>query len=117
MLSSIVAAPELLDRSRAPGVTFPVTPTVAVPAVAEGPMSDALRRHADLVAALRHAVFESPGETDPGARRSAGSGGPLPEPWSGYATKVRDHSFRVSDDDITALKAAGRTEEEIFEIT
>jgi hypothetical protein len=80
-------------------------------------MSDAVIRHADLVTALRRAVFESPGQIDPEIRRSAGSGEPLPEPWSAYAEKVRDHSYRVTDDDISALIAAGRTEEEIFEIT
>ena len=80
-------------------------------------MSDDWTRHAELVAALRRAVFESPGETDPGIRRAAGSGEPLPAPWTGYAETVRDHSYRVTDGDIAALKAAGRTEEEIFEIT
>jgi hypothetical protein len=80
-------------------------------------MSDALARHADLVAELRRAVFESPGWTDPGLRRNAGAGVPLPEPWSAYAEKVRDHSYRVTDDDVDALKSTGRTEEEIFEIT
>ena len=80
-------------------------------------MSDASTRHADLVAALRRAVFGSPGQIDPEIRRSAGSGGPLPQPWSAYAEKVRDHSYRVTDEDISALIAAGGTEEEIFEIT
>jgi hypothetical protein len=80
-------------------------------------MSHALTRHADLVADLRRAVFQSPGQTDPGLRRSAGRGEPLPEPWRAYAETVRDHSYRVTDEDIAALKAAGRTEEEIFEIS
>jgi len=80
-------------------------------------MDDAVTRHADLVAALRRAVFDSPGETEPRTRHAAGSGGPLPEPWGAYADKVRDHSYRVTDADIAFLKAAGRTEEEIFEIT
>ena len=80
-------------------------------------MDDAVARHADLVAALRRAVFESAGETDPAIRQAAGAGNPLPDPWGSYADKVRDHSYRVSDADIAALKAAGRSEEEIFEIT
>ncbi len=41
----------------------------------------------------------------------------MPEPWGTYAEKVRDHSYRITDADIAALKAAGRSEEEIFEIT
>ena len=77
----------------------------------------ALSRHADPVARLRRAVFESPGETAAGIRRAAGSGEALPEPWGPYAEKVRDHSYRLTDADIAALKAAGRSEEEIFEVT
>lgn len=80
-------------------------------------MDEALTRHADLVAALRKAVFESPGETDPSLREAAGFGGRLPEPWASYAEKVREHSYRVTDADIAALKVAGHGEEEIFEIT
>ena len=80
-------------------------------------MAEALTRHADLVAALRRAIFESPGETDPRTRRAAGAGGPLPGPWGSYAEKVRDSSYRLTDADIGDLKAAGRTEDEIFEIT
>jgi hypothetical protein len=80
-------------------------------------MDEALTRHADLVAGLRRAVFESPGETDPSIRRAAGSGDPLPMPWAPYAEKVRDSSYRITDGDVAALKAAGHTEEEIFEVT
>ena len=80
-------------------------------------MDEALTRHADLVATLRRAVFEAPGETEPSIRRAVGSGGALPTPWAPYAEKVRDHSYRITDADIAGLKAAGRTEEEIFEVT
>ena len=34
-----------------------------------------------------------------------------------YVAKVRDHSHRVTDSDIDALKAAGVSEDEIFEMT
>ena len=40
-----------------------------------------------------------------------------PEPWSGYVAMVRDASYRITDQDLAALKAAGCTEEEIFEVT
>lgn len=80
-------------------------------------MDEAGARHADLVAALRQAVFESAGETEPALRRGAGAGSPVADPWGPYASKVRDQSYRITDTDIAALKAAGRTEEEIFEIT
>lgn len=80
-------------------------------------MDDPMTRRADLVADLREAVFESPGETSQMERVAAGIGGLLAEPWASYAEKVRDHSYRVTDADIAALKAAGCGEEEIFEIT
>jgi hypothetical protein len=80
-------------------------------------VNEALARHADVVTALRTAVFESRGETEPAFRRAAGGGGALPEPWASYAEKVRDRSYQVTDADIAVLKAAGRSEEEIFEVT
>ena len=80
-------------------------------------MDEVLGRHAHLVAALRRAVFESAGETDPALRQSAGVGSSVADPWGAYAEMVRDQSYRITDADVAALKAAGRTEEEIFEVT
>ena len=80
-------------------------------------MDEALSRHAEQVAAVRRAVFESPGATDPVVRQAAGAGDPLPEPWGPYADKVRNESNSLTDADIAALKAAGCSEEEIFEVT
>jgi hypothetical protein len=80
-------------------------------------MHDAVDRHADLVAALRRAVFDSAAETDPGTRAAAGAGGPVPDPWGPYVSTVRDRSYRVTDGDVAALTAAGASQEEIFEIT
>jgi hypothetical protein len=80
-------------------------------------MAEALIRHAELVAAVRRAVYESDAETEPALRQAVGDGRPAADPWGPYAEKVRDHSYRITDADIAALKAAGRTEEEIFEIT
>jgi len=74
-------------------------------------------RYADLVAALRAAVFDGAGALDPVIRRAAGAGSAVPEMWAAYVGKVRDASYRITDHDISVLKAAGCTEEEIFEIT
>ena len=74
-------------------------------------------RYADLVAALRAAVFDGPGEVDPAIRRAVGTGAVVPEKWAAYVGKVRDASYKITDRDVSALKAAGCTEEEIFEIT
>lgn len=74
-------------------------------------------RYADLVADLRAAVFDGAGTVDPTLRRAAGTGAGLPDLWAAYVAKVRDASYRITDDDVAALETAGCTEEEIFEMT
>ncbi|HEY1920988.1 MAG TPA: hypothetical protein VGH27_35910 [Streptosporangiaceae bacterium] len=74
-------------------------------------------KYSQLVADLRTAVFESPGKVDAALRQSAASGDGLSEPWRSYTLKVRDEASAATDADIEDLKAAGRTEDEIFEMT
>ena len=77
-----------------------------------------LQRHADKVAALRLAVLHSAGTTDPVTRTLAFSGGQLPAPLHEYVTKIRGTaSYRITDDDINNLLAAGYSQDAIFEIT
>jgi hypothetical protein len=79
-------------------------------------MDEARARNADLIAALRSALFGSPAETEPAFRRAVAAGAPVPDPWAAYAEKVRSSSYRITEADVAALRAAGRTEEEIFEV-
>ena len=81
--------------------------------LADGPAGD----HGDVVADLRHAVLDAPASTDPALRAAAAAGDPLPEPWPSYATTVRDASYRITDCDVGRLTAAGRSEDQIFEVT
>jgi AhpD family alkylhydroperoxidase len=81
--------------------------------LADGPASD----HGDVVADLRHAVLNAPATTDPALRAAAAAGDPLPEPWPSWATSVRDASYRITDGDVGRLTAAGRSEDQIFEVT
>jgi alkylhydroperoxidase family enzyme len=74
-------------------------------------------RHAKLVEGLRQAVFGAPAATDPATRSAAATGGSLPEPLGSYAAMVRDEAYRVTDQDVERLKAAGHSEDEIFEVT
>jgi alkylhydroperoxidase family enzyme len=74
-------------------------------------------RYVNDVAALRAAVLDGAGMVDPAIRRAAGTGTTVPEVWAAYVSKVRDASYTITDHDVSALKAAGCTEEEIFEIT
>lgn len=74
-------------------------------------------RHRDVIEALRRAVLGTPGDTTVSVRAAAATGGDLPEPLGSYAAKVREHSYRITDGDIAALKAAGHSEDAILEIT
>jgi hypothetical protein len=51
------------------------------------------------------------------AGRPGGDPGAVPEGLRDYVEKVALEAHRVTDDDIAALKAAGHTEEAIFEVT
>jgi AhpD family alkylhydroperoxidase len=71
----------------------------------------------DPVENLRHAVLAAPAATGPAWRTAAATGGELPEPWPAYTALVRDASYRITDADINHLTAAGRTEDEVYEMT
>ena len=42
---------------------------------------------------------------------------PAPETMAGYLAKVRERAYTITDGDVEALKAAGLSEDEIFEQT
>ncbi|MFQ5426325.1 MAG: hypothetical protein ACE5EV_04515 [Gaiellales bacterium] len=85
-------------------------------------------RRAQQVEELRGAVLAGPGQTD-GALRQAvaaraaelGRAGEastaVPADLAGYVDKVALHAYKVVDEDIEALKAAGYSEDQIFELT
>ena len=50
-------------------------------------------------------------------REAAQPNRPAPPDFEAYLGKVRRHAYRVTDADVEALKAAGYTEDEIFEQT
>ena len=76
-------------------------------------------RYAELVDKTREAVLRSPGATDPALRHAVafGPGTQVPDALRAYVDKVALHAYRVTDADVAALKAAGYTEDQIFEIT
>lgn len=77
----------------------------------------AAARYSRFVADLRQAVFDGPGQIDPAMRQSAATGEALAEPWLSYTDKVRNEPWSVADSDIAELRAAGHSEDEIFEMT
>jgi alkylhydroperoxidase family enzyme len=66
---------------------------------------------------LVDAVLAGPGALDPDIRRAAADGADLPEALRGYLDKVARHAYKVTDEDVEALRAAGYSEDQIFEAT
>lgn len=62
--------------------------------------------------ALRAAVAASAGGTPPPGPRAE-----IPAELLPFLEKVRDHAYKVTDEDIAALRAAGWSEDAIFELT
>lgn len=81
------------------------------------------------VHAVREAVLLAPGETDKELRKAVEvyisqvsgwgvqSKATLPEEIRGYVDTVARHAYKVTDQDIGALREAGYSEDAIFEIT
>ena len=77
---------------------------------------------------LANSVLQKPAKSTPQLRREveafaaacSGSQRPpadLPEPLRPYLEKVSKHAYKVTNKDIENLKAAGYSEDEIFELT
>ncbi len=76
-------------------------------------MSEMAQLHRELVAR----VLGADGKSTPELRRAAfENAGRLREPIQTLIDKVAEHSHQVTDADIAAVRAAGLSEDEIFEI-
>ena len=77
------------------------------------------RRHVDLVAKTVHSVLDSQGEIPPEVRWAIAHNrvDEIPAALKSYIEKVRQHAYKVTDDDIAALTQAGYSEDAIFEVT
>jgi alkylhydroperoxidase family enzyme len=73
--------------------------------------------HATGMYRLVDAVLAGPGTLDPSIRRAAADGADVPEALRGYLDKVARHAYKVTDEDVEALRAAGYSEDQIFEAT
>ncbi len=86
-------------------------------------------RHAENIQRLFNTVQSTPGETDSSFRRAIeersaemGSGASkmedtFPTELENYVKKVALYAYKVTDEDIEALRQAGYSEDAIFEIT
>ena len=73
--------------------------------------------HAEHIQRVAAAVLEGPGTLDSDVRRAAASGEEVPEALRTYVDKVARHAYKVTDEDVVALLAAGYSEDQIFELT
>src|SRR5579871_3815690 len=49
-------------------------------------------------------VLEGAGRTDPALRQAAALAGNTPPEWAGYLKKLALHAYRITDEDLAALK-------------
>jgi alkylhydroperoxidase family enzyme len=73
--------------------------------------------HAANMRRLVDAVLAGPGTLDPTIRRAVAEGADVPEALRGYLDKVAQHAYKVTDEDVEALREAGYSEDQIFEAT
>ncbi|MGZ3602263.1 MAG: hypothetical protein ACXWQ5_22010 [Ktedonobacterales bacterium] len=66
---------------------------------------------------LQNSIVRGPGQLDAATRAALASGHDIPEPLASYAEKVARYAYKVTDDDIAALLAAGYSEDQLFEAT
>jgi alkylhydroperoxidase family enzyme len=72
---------------------------------------------AAIVAWFEECVLRGPGRVPAELRQRAAHGDDLPPEVVDYVHKVRRHAYQVTDADVAALKAAGWTDETIYELT
>ena len=75
-------------------------------------MSDIRQARKALVAR----ILDGRGDASPDQRRAAFSNGRLPEPVSRLVEKVAKHAYKVTNEDLEAVRIAGFTEDQIFEL-
>jgi hypothetical protein len=75
-------------------------------------MSDFTQARKALVAR----ILEGDGRASHAQRRAAFDNAGLAEPLSTLIDKVARHAYKVSDEDISAARAAGLSEDQIFEL-
>ncbi|HKV07096.1 MAG TPA: hypothetical protein VJ725_03095 [Thermoanaerobaculia bacterium] len=88
-----------------------------------------MNRYLDLVERLKDSVLNGRGDTDPGLRRAVEAraaelsgkpgepAGEIPANLREHVDKIARHAYTITDEDVAALKAAGWSEDAIFEIS
>lgn len=66
---------------------------------------------------LEDAILRGSGQLDVATRAGLAAGTSVPEQLAIYARKVARYAYKVTDDDIATLRAAGYSEDQLFEAT
>lgn len=66
---------------------------------------------------VEDAILRSSGALDTSMREGLATGSEIPQPLKVYVEKVTHYAYRVTDDDVRALLAAGFSQDQIFEAT
>ena len=66
--------------------------------------------------ALVRRILEGDGKASPSVRRAAFNNNGVAEPLGTLVDKVAKHAYRVTDEDITAARESGLSEDQVFEI-
>ena len=66
--------------------------------------------------ALVRLILEGDGKASPSDRRAAFNNSGLADRLGALVDKVARHAYRVTDEDITAVRASGLSEDQVFEI-
>jgi alkylhydroperoxidase family enzyme len=75
-------------------------------------------KYAEQVQEMERRILSAPGALDPQVRDAAMRGTPLEDPLAeAYVEKVRLHAYKITDQEMDDLRAAGWSEEQIFELT
>jgi hypothetical protein len=73
--------------------------------------------HSALFAAVRRAILDGNGTSTGAARARAFEGEGEAGAVAAYVAKVKNHAYRVTDEDVAAMRAAGLGDDEIFELS
>lgn len=81
-------------------------------------------RHRPLLEAIASAALSTPGDSDPALRRAAHEAArqpdatvqDLPDDLARFVGKVARDAYRVTDDDVEALRASGWSDDALFEL-
>lgn len=73
--------------------------------------------HGALFAAVKRAILDGNATASGEARQRAYDGEGAAGAVATYVAKVKNHAYRITDDDVAAVRAAGLDDDQIFELS